>query len=435
MADAGPTGATTLYFISDLHIGGDGALAKCRFERELVDFLRMVADGPQPAEVVIVGDAFGFWELTETPDDATKLDAILAHHPELFRQLRETGERCRITLLPGNHDYDLACVPAYGEALARHGIRLEPVESLRRTIAGRTIWIEHGQQHDGFNRSPEFGNRWALPFGYWVTSGIVASAGKSAEGTRSKWLDDVESVQPNQDIPYWVLSNHFYKDLAPWIRWAILPFLLLFGLSAALFALRAVENLTGYRSPIFEIDLQPVLGFPGRVLDFVQFVNSAVLATLLVLSVPAWFAFRSLRQALERFGLWREEGLALDEDGDYLAAARRIFAEHPDVAVYVYGHTHTPSQKEVDGRLVLNTGSWLKRLEHVPVRLGRLPGVWVPSYCLNWFEMTEDAGALRIRYRVVPKDPPQDLTFLERLLILGRRPPPLPAIPAETRVG
>jgi len=154
-----------------------------------------------------------------------------------------------------------------------------------------------------------------------------------------------------------------------------------------------------------------------------------------VLAVPAWFLLRSLRQALERFGLWREDGLALDEDGDYLAAAKRIFAEHPDVAVYVYGHTHTPSQKVVDGRLVLNTGSWLKRLEHVPVRLGRLPGVWVPSYCLNWFEMTEDAGALRIRYRVVPKEPPRDLTFLERLLILGRRPPPLPAIPAETRVA
>ncbi|MFM7141929.1 MAG: metallophosphoesterase [Alphaproteobacteria bacterium] len=432
MSDAAPT---TLYFISDLHIGGDGALAKCKFEAELVEFLRKVAEGPQPAEILIVGDAFGFWELTEEPGVGTKLDTIVANHPDLFRQMRETGEHCRITLLPGNHDYDLACVPAYADALALHGIRLEPVESLQRKVAGRTIWIEHGQQHDEFNRSPEFGNRWALPFGYWVTSGIVASAGKSAEGTRSRWLDDVESVQPNQDIPYWVLSNHFYKEITPWLRWGTLPFLLLFGLSAALFWLRAAERLTGYRSPIFEIDLQPLLGFPGRVLDFVQFVNSAVLATLLVLAIPGLFLLRNVRRALERFGLWREDGLALDQDGDYVAAARRIFAEHPDVAVYVYGHTHTPSQKEVDGRLVLNTGSWLKRLEHVPVRLGRLPGVWVPSYCLNWFEITEDAGAIRIRYRVVSKEPPRDLTLLERLLILGRRPPPLPAIPAETRIA
>ena len=426
---------TTLYFISDLHIGGDGALAKCKFERELVDFLRLVAEGPQPAELVIVGDAFGFWELSEPTDGASKLDVVASNHPDLFRQLRETGERVRITLLPGNHDYDLACVPGYAEALARHGIRLEPVESLQRTVAGRTIWIEHGQQHDEFNRSPEFGNRWALPFGYWVTSGIVASAGKSADAAGSRWLDDVESVQPNQHIPYWVLSNHFYKEITPWLRWGILPFLLFFGVSAGLFGLRAIERLTGYRSQIFEIDLQPVLGFPGRILDFVQFVNSTVLATLLVLAIPAWFLWRNVRHALERFGLWRTDGLQLDQDGDYLAAARRVFAEHPDVAVYVYGHTHTPSQKEVDGRLVVNTGTWLKRLEHVPVRLGRLPGVWVPSYRLNWFEIAEDAGAIRIRYRTVRKDPPQDLTLLERLLILGRKPPPLPEIPAETRLA
>ena len=79
-------------------------------ERERLNFL------------LIVGDAFGFWELTQSPDEGTKLDTIVAHHPDLFRQLRETGERCRITLLPGNHDYDLACVPGYADALARHGI-------------------------------------------------------------------------------------------------------------------------------------------------------------------------------------------------------------------------------------------------------------------------------------------------------------------------
>jgi hypothetical protein len=38
---------------------------------------------------------------------------------------------------------------------------------------------------------------------------------------------------------------------------------------------------------------------------------------------------------------------------------------------------------------VINTGSWLKRLEYRPVRVGRLPGVYVPSYQLNYFELTE----------------------------------------------
>ena len=90
--------------------------------------------------------------------------------------------------------------------------------------------------------------------------------------------------------------------------------------------------------------------------------------------------------------------------------------------------------RELDGRYVINTGTWLKRLEYVPVRLGRLPGVYVPSYQLNYFELAEVDSRLRVRYRIVPKTPSNDLTLLERFLILGRRRKSLAAIPAETFV-
>ena len=142
-----------------------------------------------------------------------------------------------ITLLPGNHDYDLACVPAYAGELTRYNVRLEPRVSITRTIAGRTIWIEHGNQYDDFNRFPDFGNRWALPLGYFVTRRVVAAAGQTAARTTSKWLDDVESVYPNEDIPFWVLSNHFYKDMTPW--WRGLAVSAPVHLSAAIFGLRA----------------------------------------------------------------------------------------------------------------------------------------------------------------------------------------------------
>ena len=71
---------TTYYLISDLHIGGDGGLAQCAFEPELVAFLAEIAAGPQPAELVIVGDAFGFWELTDR-EGVSKLETIAAHTP------------------------------------------------------------------------------------------------------------------------------------------------------------------------------------------------------------------------------------------------------------------------------------------------------------------------------------------------------------------
>ena len=425
---------TTYYLISDLHIGGDGGLARCEFERELIEFLAGIAAGPQPAELIIVGDAFGFWELTER-EGVSKLETIASTHPALFRQLRETGERLQITLLPGNHDYDLACVPGYQAELARYNIRLEPVVSITRTIAGRTVWIEHGNQYDDFNRFPDFGNRWGLPLGYFITSGVVAAAGRSAARTKSKWLDDVQSVYPNEDIPFWVLSNHFYKEMTPLLRWGLFPFLLLFTLSAIVFGLRALGQLLGWDTSIFDMNLQPTLGFPGRIIDLVQFVNSTVIVTLLVLAIPMYFLLRDIRAAVTRYGIARGDRLHLEKDAQYVAAAKRIFAGDPTVAVFVYGHTHIPSLREVEGRYVINTGTWLKRLEYVPVRVGHLPGVYVPSYQLNYFELTEDDGALRVRYRVLAKEPPRDLTLLERILILGRRTKALPTIPAETRIA
>ena len=425
---------TTYYLISDLHIGGDGGLAHCEFENELTAFLAEIAAGPQPAELIIVGDAFGFWELTDR-EGVSKLATIAATHATLFRQLRETGERMTITLIPGNHDYDLACVPEYAAELARYNVRLEPVVSITRTVAGRKVWIEHGNQYDDFNAFPDFGNRYGLPVGYFITRAVVASAGRTAERANTQWLDDVQSVYPNEDIPFWLLSSHFYKEMTPMLRWGLLPFLLLFSISALIVGIRALERLLGRPTSMFDIDLQPILGFPGRIIDLVQFVNSTVIVTLLILAVPLYLIVRDLRAASIRYGIGTGDRLHLEKDAQYVAAAERIFAADPSVALFVYGHTHIPSLREVDGRYVINTGSWLKRLDYVPVRIGRLPGIYVPSYELSCFELTEVDGAIRIRYRVVPKAAPNDLTWLERLLILGRRAKTLPAIASETRVG
>src|SRR5262249_19981925 len=285
-------------------------------------------------------------------------------------------------------------------------VRLEPVVHITRELAGRRVWIEHGNQYDVFNRFPDFGNRYGLPLGYFITSGVVAAAERSAEKTQSKWLDDVESVYPNEDIPFWVLSNHFYKEMTPVLRWVLLPFVLLFGMSAAVLALRALERLGGVHTGLFEIDLRPMLGFPGRIIDLVQFVNSVVITTLLILAVPLWFVVRDARRALVRYGITRGDRLDFEKDEQYVTAAKRVFTADPTVAASVYGHTHTPSMRAVEGRWVINTGSWLKRLEYVPVRVGRLPGIYVPSYQLSYFELADVDGRLRIRYRVVPKTPP-----------------------------
>ena len=47
---------------------------------------------------------------------------------------------------------------------------------------------------------------------------------------------------------------------SPLLRWALLPFLLLFTASAVILGIRALERLGGRQGSMFDIDLQPILG-------------------------------------------------------------------------------------------------------------------------------------------------------------------------------
>jgi UDP-2,3-diacylglucosamine pyrophosphatase LpxH len=109
------------YLVSDLHMGGDGALQHCDYTAEFIEFLKgLEKEGPD-TELLIVGDTFGFWELTLV-HGVEKLDHIVAAHQAIFDQLRATGERIKITMMVGNHDYDLACNAAFAARLRAYNI-------------------------------------------------------------------------------------------------------------------------------------------------------------------------------------------------------------------------------------------------------------------------------------------------------------------------
>ena len=38
-------------------------------------------------------------------------------------------------------------------------------------------------------------------------------------------------MTPLEEIPRWVISNYFYREMSPWLRYVVVPFLILFGLS------------------------------------------------------------------------------------------------------------------------------------------------------------------------------------------------------------
>jgi hypothetical protein len=141
---------------------------------------------------------------------------------------------------------------------------------------------------------------------------------------------------------------------------------------------------------------------------------------------------------LHRFRLQTSHGVTpnLDSEAPYLKGAREVFQADDKVAVFIFGHTHASFLKRIGpaGQVVLNTGTWLKLLRRVPVRFGLLPAVYYPSYRLNYFRIEKENDHLVIDYVAIPKMPERELTWLQRLVTLGKAPKSPEAIPARTVV-
>ena len=414
------------YFISDMHIGGDGELQNCDFEAELIEFVGSL-EQKQDVELIINGDAFGLWEFT-TLEGPEKLEALIEQQSRLFEQFRQTGAKIPITIMPG--------YPEYVDRLKDYNLNLVQETSIVREVAGKKVWIEHGQQHDAANRMPQFGNPYAEPVGYFVTTGIVGTSGRYSDFGRDNWLKDLQAVMPHTDVPTWMISNYFYREMGPLLRLVLLPFVLLFGLGVFV-ALGGFLQAVGILdfNPLLDNPLTNSLGITGDALHVVLVVNGVITFFLLLAAIPLWFVLRDVRKTLKRYNVLRTEGPTKEADAPYVEAAKRVFEQHPDVEVFIYGHTHNVSLKEVDGKAVINTGTWLKLPKKVPVLFGYLPPVYYPSFCLNYFRITDEAGRVAVHYERIEKEPLSELTWEQRLLTLTRRTNEGAPIPKKTIVG
>ena len=149
-------------------------------------------------------------------------------------------------MMVGNHDYDLACNSEFAAKLRQYNIHLDTNLVLIRTIGDRKIWIEHGQQRDEFNAFPDYGKPYALPVGYFITQTFVSGASRHSDFGRGNWLKDIRSVGTMQ-IPDWVLSNYFYREMSAVLRWVLLPFLLLAGVTMVAIATEAASGTAHLR--------------------------------------------------------------------------------------------------------------------------------------------------------------------------------------------
>ncbi|AGB32303.1 metallophosphoesterase [Natrinema pellirubrum DSM 15624] len=413
------------YVISDLHIGGDEQLGEVDFLDELLAFLERLATTDEDAELVINGDAFGLWEFTEV-DGPAKFDILTERYPELFEQLRETGDSVPITLLPGNHDNELAAYDEYGERLAEYNVDLVRAESLTRSVGDRTIYFEHGHQRDPNNRFEDFGNPSERPLGYYYNTNVTSRAGRLSERGRFNWLKDVQAVTPTERVPSWLLSKYFYREMNPLLRYAVIPVLLLFNISVLLAVLAGLDVAGIWTMPVETADaILTRLGLVGEAVHFLLVANAAIAGVLVLAGVPLYFILRDVERTVDRFGVF-EADLTVDPDEPYAAAAREVFAERPETAVFCYGHTHRPLLNDVEGRLLVNTGTWLKRLHRRDVVAGVLPPVFYPSYQLCAVRIAAEANGVAVEFEEIEKDDPgaSEITRTERLLTLGRAPTP-----------
>lgn len=423
------------YFISDLHIGGDEALGVCDFEDELIQFLKDIQIQSKNAELIIIGDAFGLWEFTKVVGKE-KVETLFAQFPKIFNAFRLAGEKIKITILPGNHDYEIACYAEFVDLFKDYNICVEQTPAITRIIGPKTLWIEHGNQYDEFNRMPDFGNPYALPIGYFITKNTVAKAGMISRKGRHNWLKDIQSVYPTELIPDWIISNYFYREMSPVLRWILLPFLLLSGLTLFVLGGAALEFFDISEDNIFMNNIIfNSLGIVSSLLEIILIINAIALLMFLALAIPFGFVIRDLKRTLKRFDIELDPAELTGEKEDlYINAAQRVFNNIPDTVAFIYGHTHTPSIRSIEKRYIINTGTWLKQFERTAPRFGLLPPIYVPLYCLNYFKLKTEGENIVIEYHKIEKSHTSDLSLIQRLMVSQKQNKKIIEIPGRTTI-
>jgi hypothetical protein len=173
----------------------------------------------------------------------------------------------------------------------------------------------------------------------------------------------------------------------------------------------------------------------GDVVRWILTASMFVWFFVLTISIPLYIIYRDVRRALVRFQIYPAYKSAPTDTANniYLDHARKIFAADAEVCAYIFGHTHEAFLvEEPGGRVIINTGTWLKILRRVSVRFGLLPAVYYPTFRLNYFRFHAENGRVVVDYTEIAKAPAEKLTLLQRFLVFGRRPKPENPIPSRT---
>jgi UDP-2,3-diacylglucosamine pyrophosphatase LpxH len=157
-----------LYVVSDLHLDEHGPARMFSDERQgraLAALCERIARD-EGSELILLGDTFDLTSMQPPPHGLARffrklevplspppkrtiselLTAIRESNPVTFDALDRVGKRAQVTIVPGNHDYQLQQVSLDLAA------RLEP--SCQRRIGGKLVVLQHGHEQDPGNAEP-----------------------------------------------------------------------------------------------------------------------------------------------------------------------------------------------------------------------------------------------------------------------------------------
>ncbi|NTW00135.1 MAG: UDP-2,3-diacylglucosamine diphosphatase [Oscillochloris sp.] len=150
--------------VSDLHLGGGDRLDDFDDDLAFAAFVDTYVCGNEPTELILAGDTVEFLQvrLPDLDDDdwseqaaELRIAAVIAAHTPVFAALARfiAQPDCQLTVLIGNHDFELHYPAAKARFTAAVGLSLGDLR-LRFGVSyhGGGIYLVHGNQFDGWNR-------------------------------------------------------------------------------------------------------------------------------------------------------------------------------------------------------------------------------------------------------------------------------------------
>jgi UDP-2,3-diacylglucosamine pyrophosphatase LpxH len=409
-------------YVSDLHLTDTGPNDDFAATAELCELLDFLRDHPGQVVLALGGDILDLLQVGGSPEErvARVLDGPAAG--PIGEALRRLSARPGATVLylVGNHDSALAWDAAARKLVTdRFGVTdfaLHARVRVERAGGGGEVVVvaEHGDALDRWNRRTDPFDPLDVPVGDHVVAEFV----NRLEGASGRYpqlaLDQVDNVRPGLLVPWWLVSNFFYKFMGRALRDFALPLVLL------TIALNLVVGL--------------LVGDPGRVAELgsraVRWVSTFVLTNLALLALLSTFLGRSFRRAAAAYGLPTPDEAADEAQARKGDLPELLARRDPTAGVLVTGHTHEPGIIRLPGgQVAADAGCWVRGL--VPVRAWlALPPVFVPTYPVNWVDVRARPDGVAVDLWERRLAVTRRLGHIERLV--ARRPlPPDTAAPAQ----